>query len=66
MSFSQIFVSWFPMLLLIAVWLIVMYKYGKKSQKSVSLLEENKELLERMVIANEQIARSLEKISNKQ
>lgn len=66
MSLGDIFVSWFPMLLVIVVWLIFMAAYGKKAQKKTAILEEQKELLERMVVANENIARSLEKIAHKQ
>ena len=65
MSFFNIFVSWFPMLLLIAVWIIFMIIHGKKTQKTTAAFEEHKVLLERMSIANESMAKSLEEIANK-
>ena len=83
MSFSDIFLSWFPIFLLIAVWLVFMSIQGKKEQKSRIALEkqlaqqEKREqevamsmekqmaLIERVVIANERMAESLELIASK-
>lgn len=65
MNFQQIFMGWGPVILLIVVWLLVMSKYGKRTQKNIELIEKHSELLERMVVANEDMAESLRKMSDR-
>ncbi|MDH3972720.1 MAG: hypothetical protein OEV42_00455 [Deltaproteobacteria bacterium] len=64
-TFINIFVSWFPMILLIAVWVLMVKKIRPTQKESVSLMRKQAELLEQHLQQAERIASALEKISQK-
>lgn len=65
----DLFVSWGPMLLLIAVWIVFMRKVTKKGSPqriSVELLEKQTETLSRQLEVLERLANAAEKLANNQ
>ena len=62
-AFIKIFVSWFPMIVLIAVWIFFMRKMRGPQNQTVVYLKRQNELMEEYIKVSERIAFALEKIS---
>ena len=63
---SKILISWAPMIILIAVWMIYMKKAGGTQGKTMDHLKKQNELMEQYVRITERMALSLDQIANSQ
>ena len=62
-TFTNILVSWTPMIILIGVWIFFMKKLRMPQSKQMDYLKRQNELMEQFVEKAERIAVSLEIIS---
>ena len=62
-SLVKILVSWFPMIVLIAVWIYFMKKMKSPQSKTIEYLGRQNELLAKYAESNERIAVALEKLA---
>jgi ATP-dependent Zn protease len=63
-TLSRILVSWAPMIILIAVWIIYMKKVRGTQGKTMDHLKRQNELMEHYIKITERMAVSLEQIAN--
>ena len=61
----DILISWFPMIVLIAVWIFFMKRMKSPQDKNIAYMEQQTELLSKHVQQSERIAIALEKIADK-
>ncbi len=62
-SFFSLFLSWFPFLALIVVWIIFMRKHRGTQAAYIDCMKKQVEQTERMAIAIERLAEAIEKRS---
>jgi len=60
-SFLSVFLGWFPLIVLIAVWIFFMRKYRGTQAATIDYMKKQVELTERMASAMERIAEAVEK-----
>jgi len=60
-SFLSVFLGWFPLIVLIAVWIFFMRKYRGTQTATIDYMKKQVELTERMASAMERIAEAVEK-----
>ncbi len=63
-TISRILVSWAPMIILIAVWIIYMKKVRGTQGQTMDHLKKQNELMEHYIKITERMAVSLEQIAN--
>jgi ATP-dependent Zn protease len=63
-TLSRILVSWAPMIILIAVWIIYMKKVRGTQGQTMDHLKRQNELMEHYIKITERMAVSLEQIAN--
>ena len=64
-TFIQVFISWFPMIILIGVWIFFMRKMKGPQNQTIIYLEKQNKLMKEYIKVSERIAVSLEKISER-
>jgi ATP-dependent Zn protease len=60
-SFLSVFIGWFPIIALIAVWLIFMRKQRGTQATTIDYMKKQVELTERLALAVERAANAIEK-----
>lgn len=64
-TFTNILISWTPMIILIGVWIFFMKKLRMPQSKQIDYLKRQNELMAQYVEKTERIAVSIEAISKK-
>lgn len=59
-SFLSVFIGWFPIIALIVVWIIFMRKQRGTQATTIDYMKQQVELTERMAVAMEKIAETVE------
>jgi hypothetical protein len=64
--FSDLLISFGPIIVLLAVWIFYMTRLKSPQQQTIEYLKKNNELMEKYVQVTERIAASLERIERRQ